>query len=172
MSADVKIRRLRPDDAKAFRVLRLEALKAHPESFGSSFEFENGQDLAWFAGRLENAHVLGAHSEGVLVGTAGFALQQGQKSAHKGRLWGMYVRSSSRNVGVGRLLVNAVLEVARANVELIQLSVVTENRPARRLYESVGFLEFGREPKALKLGDEYFDETHMALDLSKAVQFS
>lgn len=139
MRADVTIRRLRPDDANAFRDIRLEALKAHPESFGSHFEFEDRQDRAWFAGRLENAHVLGALRDEVLVGTAGFAIQQGQKSAHKGRLWGMYVRSSSRNFGVGRLLMNAVLDVARANVEIIQLSVVTENRPARRLYESMGF---------------------------------
>jgi len=84
----------------------------------------------------------------------------------------MYVRSSSRNLGVGRLLVSAMLDVARENVELIQLSVVRENRPARRLYESVGFLEFGMEPKASKYGDKYYDEAHMALDFSRAADFS
>jgi ribosomal protein S18 acetylase RimI-like enzyme len=84
----------------------------------------------------------------------------------------MYVRPSSRNLGVGRLLVSAVLDVARENVELIQLSVVKENRPARRLYESVGFLEFGMEPKASKLSDKYYDEAHMALDFSRPVDFS
>jgi ribosomal protein S18 acetylase RimI-like enzyme len=115
---------------------------------------------------------MGAFRDGELVGTAGFAIQQGQKNAHKGRLWGMYVRPSSRNLGVGRLLVSAVLDVARENVELIQLSVVKENRPARRLYESVGFLEFGMEPKASKLSDKYYDEAHMALDFSRPVDFS
>jgi ribosomal protein S18 acetylase RimI-like enzyme len=70
------------------------------------------------------------------------------------------------------LLMSAVLDVARENVELIQLSVVRENRPARRLYESVGFLEFGMEPKASKLGDKYYDETHMALDFSRQPDFS
>jgi ribosomal protein S18 acetylase RimI-like enzyme len=97
---------------------------------------------------------------------AGFAIQQGQKNAHKGRLWGIYVRPSSTKLGVGRLLVSAVLDVAREHVELIQLSVVKENGPARRLYESVGFLQFGMEPKASKLGDKYYDEAHMALDFS------
>jgi ribosomal protein S18 acetylase RimI-like enzyme len=164
MSADATIRRLRPDDADSFRAIRLEALKANPDAFGSTFEFEDKLDLAWFAGRLENSHVMGAFRGRELVGTAGFAVQQGQKNAHKGRLWGMYVRSSSRSLGVGHLLVRAVLDVARENVELIQLSVVRENRPARRLYESVGFLEFGMEPKASKLGDKYYDEVHMALD--------
>ena len=172
MSADATIRRLRSDDAASFRAIRLEALKANPELLRSTFELEDKLDVAWFAGRLEDAHVLGAFRDGELVGTAGFSIQQGQKNAHKGRLWGMYVRPSSRNLGVGRLLLNAVLEVARENVELIQLSVVRENRPARRLYESVGFLEFGVEIKASRYGDNYYDEALMALDFRRPVNFS
>ncbi len=167
MSADATIRRLMPDDAKSFRAIRLEALTVNPEALGSTFEVEDKLDVTWFAGRLENSHVMGAFRDGELVGTAGFAIQQGQKNAHKGRLWGMYVQPSSRNIGVGGQLVRAVLDVARANVELIQLSVVSENRPARNLYESAGFLEFGLELKALKLGDKYYDEAHMALDFSQ-----
>jgi ribosomal protein S18 acetylase RimI-like enzyme len=150
----------------------LEALKANPELLRSTFELEDRLDVAWFAGRLEDAHIVGAFRDGELVGTAGFAIQQGQPNAHKGRLFGMYVRSSSRNLGVGRLLLSAVLDVARENVELIQLSVVRENRLARRLYESVGFLEFGVETKASKYGDKYYDEALMALDFSRPADFS
>jgi ribosomal protein S18 acetylase RimI-like enzyme len=117
----------------------LEALKANPELLRSTFELEDKLDVAWFAGRLEDAHVVGAFRDGGVVGTAGFSVQQGQPNAHKGRLFGMYVRPSSRNLGIGRLLLSAVLDVARENVELIQLSVVKENQPARQLYESVGF---------------------------------
>ena len=172
MSAAATIRRLRSEDAAAFKAIRLEALKANPELLRSTFELEDKLDVAWFAGRLEDAHVMGAFRDGELVGTAGFAIQQGQPNAHKGRLFGMYVRSSSRNLGVGRLLLNAVLDVARENVELIQLSVVRENRPARRLYESVGFLEFGVETKASKYGDKYYDEALMALDFTRPADFS
>ena len=94
MSADATIRRLRPDDAKSFRAIRLEALKANPEAFGSAFELEDKLDVAWFAGRLENSHVMGAFRDGELVGTAGFAIQQGEKNAHKGQALG-YVRSTN-----------------------------------------------------------------------------
>jgi ribosomal protein S18 acetylase RimI-like enzyme len=172
MSADATIRRLSSDDAASFKEIRLEALKANPELLRSTFELEDKLDVAWFAGRLEDTHVMGAFRDGELVGTAGFSIQQGQPNAHKGRLFGMYVRSSSRNLGVGRLLLSAVLDVARENVELIQLSVVRENGPARRLYESVGFLEFGVEPKASKYGDRYYDEALMALDFSRPADFS
>jgi len=170
MSADVTIRRLRSDDAASFSAIRLEALKANPELLRSTFELEDKLDVAWFAGRLEDSHIMGAFRDGELVGTAGFSIQQGQPNAHKGRLFGMYVRSSSRNLGVRRLLLNAVMDLARENVELVQLSVVRENRPARRLYESVGFLEFGVEPKASKYGDKYYDETLMALDFRRPAQ--
>lgn len=172
MSADVMIRRLRPDDANSFRAIRLEALTVNPEALGSTLELEDKLDVPWFASRLENSHVIGAFRDDELVGTAGFAVQQGQKQAHKGRLWGMYVRPSARNVGVGRLLVSAVLDVAREKVELIQLTVVRDNRPARRLYESLGFVEFGMEPKASKLGEKYYDEAHMALDFSQSGRIS
>jgi ribosomal protein S18 acetylase RimI-like enzyme len=172
MSADVAIRRLRSDDAASFRAIRLEALRANPELLRSTFELEDKLDVAWFASRLEDAHVMGAFRDGELVGTAGFSIQQGQPNAHKGRLFGMYVRSSSRNLGVGRLLLNAVLDVARKNVELIQLSVVRENRPARRLYESAGFLEFGVEIKASKYGDKHYDEALMALDFRRPADLS
>jgi ribosomal protein S18 acetylase RimI-like enzyme len=172
MSADATIRRLKPDDAASFRAIRLEALKANPELLRSTFELEDKLDVAWFASRLEDAHVIGAFRDGELVGTAGFSIQQGQPNAHKGRLFGMYVRSSLRNLGVGRLLLNAVLDVARENVELVQLSVVRENQPARRLYESAGFLEFGVETKASKYGDKYYDEALMALDFSRPADFS
>jgi len=172
MSADATIRRLRADDAASFRALRLEGLKASPELFGSTFELEDKLDVAWFAGRLEDTHVLGAFRQGELVGTAGFSVQQGPKNAHKGRLWGMYVRPSARKLGIARLLVTALLDVARAQVELIQLTVVSNNEPARKLYESVGFVQFGLEPKASKYGGQYCDEAHMALDFGGAADVS
>jgi ribosomal protein S18 acetylase RimI-like enzyme len=168
----VSIRRLTSDDAGSFKAIRLEALKAKPELLRSTFEVEENLDVAWFAGRLENAHVIGAFRDGELVGTAGFSIQDGRPNAHKGRLFGMYVRPASRNQGIGRLLLDAVMKIARENVEIIQLSVVKENRPARRLYESVGFLEFGVESKASKYGDKYYDEALMALDLGNAANFS
>ncbi|MGJ4930582.1 N-acetyltransferase family protein [Bradyrhizobium sp. HKCCYLS2038] len=167
LSSDVMLRRLRADDAANFKAIRLEALQASPELLGSTFEFDNELDVTWFAGRLEESHVLGAFRAGVLAGTAGFSVQHGPKNAHKGRVWGMYVQSRARRLGIGRLLVSALLDVARARLEIVQLTVVTTNQPARRLYDSLGFVEFGMEPKASKLGDHYYDEAHMMLDFGR-----
>ena len=48
-------------------------------------------------------------------------------------------------------------------MEQIQLSVVTTNESARRLYRSLGFQVYGLEPAALKLDGRDLDEEHMYL---------
>jgi ribosomal protein S18 acetylase RimI-like enzyme len=99
------------------------------------------------------------------AGTPGcrrFFLQVGLKHAHKGTLWGMYVRPAARGAGVGRRLVEAVMDYARPRVELIQLSVIAENRAARRLYARLGFAEYGVEKHAAKYQGRYHDDVLMA----------
>jgi ribosomal protein S18 acetylase RimI-like enzyme len=165
-AADIEIRRLTEADAAVYREIRLEALGANPEAFGSTLENEAAQPLDWFAARLETSTLLGAFSEARLMGISGFAIQQGEKQAHKGVIWGMYVRSDARTAGVGRRLMEAIIDLARDRVELIQLSVVRDNEAARRLYASLGFQEYGLERNALKQGGRYYDEVLMAKDLS------
>jgi ribosomal protein S18 acetylase RimI-like enzyme len=88
-------------------------------------------------------------------------VQDGPKRRHKGLLWGMYVRPAARNLGLGRRLVEAVLKHASGHVELLQLTVVSENLSAHRLYTSLGFAEYGREARALKQNGRYYDEILM-----------
>jgi ribosomal protein S18 acetylase RimI-like enzyme len=78
----------------------------------------------------------------------------------------MYVRPSARRAGVGRRLVEAIVELAHQRVELIQLAVVSDNQQARRLYERLGFVEYGIEKKALKHDGRYSDEVLMAKDFT------
>jgi len=164
-AARIQIRCLAPADAALYRDIRLEALRCNPEAFGSTFEAENAQPLTWFSERLGRAKVFGAFQGSELVGTAALLLEEGRKEAHKGRLVGMYVRPASRNAGVGRRLVETIIERARESVELLQLSVVSGNEPARRLYTRLGFVEYGIEKKALKQDARYYDEILMARDL-------
>lgn len=167
MNADgIEIRRLLQDDAVLYRGIRLEALRASPEAFGSSFDVEDAQPLSWFSDRLGSSAVLGAFRDAKLLGIAGFAVQQGPKRAHKGILWGMYVRPAARRASVGRRLVEAICNLARQQVELIQLTVVCDNEQARSLYARLGFMEYGVEKNALKQDGRYYDEVLMAKALS------
>ena len=163
----ISIRLLTPADAARFRDIRLEALQQNPEAFGSSFEWENGQSLAWFEERIAQSDIFGAFVDGDLVGTAGFRVQDGPKRSHKGLLWGMYVRPTARHSGLGRRLVEAVVSHASERVELLQLTVVSENRTARQLYAGLGFVEYGYEKKALKHDGRYYDEILMVRFLAQ-----
>lgn len=152
------IRRLEPADAALYREIRLEALQKNPEAFGSTFERENTQPLSWFEAALGRADIFGAFLDGKLGGIAGFSVQEGPKQAHKGVLWAMYVRDVARGSGLGKQLVAAVLEYARGRVEQVQLTVVSQNEAACRLYKVMGFVEYGFERRALKQNGRYFDE--------------
>ncbi|MGJ4998060.1 N-acetyltransferase family protein [Bradyrhizobium sp. HKCCYLS3077] len=168
MRPDVVVRQLRADDVIAFKALRLAALQTEAEYIGSTFELEKNVDMTPWLGE---AHVLGALRDGDLVGTAGLSFLNGTKQ-HIGRLWGVYVRRDLRRRGVARLLLNALLGVARSRIELVQLTVVSGNESARRLYESTGFDVFGVQPKAFKLDDRYLAEVHMLIDLDRNGQAS
>jgi RimJ/RimL family protein N-acetyltransferase len=165
---DLQIRLLAPADAAAYRAIRLSGLKDTPEAFGSTFEAEAAKPLAWFFDRLTTSHIFGALRGHEILGVAGFAVRDGEKEAHKGLLWGMYVRPEARGTGVARRLVEAVVDFARPRVELIQLSVVVGNEPARRLYARLGFIEYGIEKNSLKSGGRYYDEILMAKQLTIA----
>lgn len=74
----------------------------------------------------------------------------------------MYVRQSARSAGVGRRLVEALVEHARRGSEIIQLTVASGNTAAIRLYRGLGFVEYGLEKNALKHEGHYSDEMLMA----------
>ena len=143
-------------------------MKVHLEAFGSSLEYEGEKPISWWAERLETTTVFGGWvNNSPLVGVTGFAVEDGVKSRHKGVIWGMYVRPEARGTGLAAALVQQVVVAhARTLVEQVRLTVVASNVAARRLYSAAGFEEYGLERRALKVGNEYYDEVLMALQLS------
>ena len=164
-SSDIDIRRILPVDAALYRIVRLEGLQHHPEAFSASFATERAQGDSFFADRLAGSEVLGAFGLGELLGIVGLRVQPGLKEAHKGLLWGMYVRPQARQTGVGKRLVGALLEAARPRIELVQLFVWQGNSAARRLYERSGFIEYGLERNAVKHEGTYYHMVLMAKSL-------
>ena len=163
--SSIQIRQLIRTEAESFRELRLEGLRLNPEAFGSTYDFEKDQPLERYTGWLTNSAVFGAFQNSQLIGTASFTQLSGLKDSHKGLLRAMYVRPAARRSGAGRQLVQAIIELARQKVEQVQLSVVSTNQPALRLYQSLGFRQYGLEKNALKHNNQYSDEILMSLDL-------
>jgi ribosomal protein S18 acetylase RimI-like enzyme len=107
--------------------------------------------------------VLGAFHERQLAGVAGVSFESREKARHKATLFGMYVPYRFRRHGLGRQLVQAALVQARSRsgVKIVQLTVTHGNHAAQRLYELCGFVQFGLEPFAVAVGDQFVSKVHM-----------
>ena len=152
------IRRLDETDWQAYRAVRLAALRDEPTSFGSDAEFEAGLGEAWFRQALRGSFIFAAWRDGAIVGLAAWRANAVAKQAHIGAVWGMYVAPTERGLGTGRALLEALIAHARGQgVEGLKLFVTVGNGAAQRLYDRLGFVPYGLEPKTLKLGGRYYD---------------
>ncbi|KHL96254.1 hypothetical protein QW71_08555 [Paenibacillus sp. IHB B 3415] len=165
------LRMLTSEDAKVYRGLRLQSLRLHPEAYLSTYESEKKLSIVTTRIRLEpseNNFTLGAFDgEEKLVGIVTFFRESRPKIDHKANIYSVYVDSDVRKQGVGRRLMVELIARARLlpGLEILNLTVTSNNVAAKRLYESLGFICYGTEPKAMKLGDEYLDEDLMILML-------
>jgi RimJ/RimL family protein N-acetyltransferase len=165
------IRKLTEDDLDALWALRLRGLKDNPEAFGSTYEetLARGKESMQQRLRAEENETffLGAFEESRLIGKVAFFREEGTRSRHKGYVISMFVAPESRGLGAGKALVQALIARARQieGLEQLHLAVVTTNQAAYQLYRSLGFEVYGTEPRALKAGEEYWDEYLMVLRL-------
>ncbi len=167
------IREILIDDASEYKRIRLEALKLNPSAFAENakdFEKKTLEEIYTEIARWKEmgGFALGAFSlEGNLVGMIGVGRSSYNKLNHRGHVWGVYVTPPARGAGVARALFDRLVERARKNEGLVQLDIeaVTSNQTALKLYQSVGFELCGTQPRALKVGSEYFDEYLLVLKL-------
>lgn len=158
----VEIFKLAPNDWEKCRDLRLEALQKDSKAFGSSYEESAKRPDEEWKKKLENpkSHIFVARDGDDFFGIAATYQEEGEKTEHIAYIWGVYVRDSHRGKGIGKKLMQAVLQNLQANskIKKANLNVNTEQSAAVKMYESLGFKIAGTLHKELKEGEEYFDE--------------
>jgi ribosomal protein S18 acetylase RimI-like enzyme len=170
------IRLLTALDADSYLALRLCGLNDHPEAFTSSYAEELQRSTAWAVKRLAldaarpHDFFLGAFMGDALCGVVGLQGRYRTKERHNATVVGMVVAPQVRGRGVGRALMDALLQKAATLPELVQLDLtVTEGNPAaQRLYEHCGFQTFGVHQRAICVAGVYHAKVHMALQLPPA----
>lgn len=167
----ILVRLLTEADVVAYRTLRLECLRDHPEAFGSSFEEEQGRSDAEWRARLSDPALpmFGGFVDGAAAGICGLFRETKRKHAHMANFGAMYVRPSARGSGLADALVAAALDYARGSgVEIVLLTVTTGNETAQRLYERHGFRVYGELADAIRTGGRSYGEKLMAARLGRS----
>ncbi|MDQ0271518.1 GNAT family N-acetyltransferase [Cytobacillus purgationiresistens] len=113
------------------------------------------------------SETFGAFIDHQLIGAVTLFKESKLKMKHKSSIFAMYVLEEKRGLGAGKKLMLTAIKTARETpeIEQVQLTVMSLNIPALKLYASLGFEPYGKERHALKIDDNYFDEDHMVLFL-------
>lgn len=147
MDSMTELRVVGPEDWRALRDIRLDALREAPYAFGSTLAREDTFSEKKWQERANSGNSLVAYLPEFgdhPVGLAGsFEETPGQLE-----LVSMWVRPQARGRHVGSALVEAIVERARSgHFARVHLWVTESNEEGRRLYERRGFTPTGeRQP--------------------------
>ena len=115
------------------------ALVAESEAQGLRFVRRLAEDWASGANRFDRPGeaLFVARADGRVVGIGGLNVDPYAAEPTVGRVRHLYVLTAYRRLGIGRRIVEEIIEAARGRFERLRLS--TSNPEAARLYERLGF---------------------------------
>ena len=144
---DVRIRTIRGDEWRLWRSLRLRAVEESPTSFRGSLAEESAEaDERWIeliskTADNPNGLLLVAEADSDPVGMLFGRIDDSSEYLDVGAMW---VDPDIRRKGVGRGLIDAALDWARAaGASQAELWVTIGNDAAERLFEKSGFAVTG-----------------------------
>ncbi|MEH2181869.1 GNAT family N-acetyltransferase [Nostoc sp.] len=111
------VRKLTKYDAEDYKQIRLKALYKNPDSFGTSYPEEKIKTIEQFWDRIpenNNNFILGCFEDKKLIGIVAFHQESRIKLRHKAYISSMYVQQEYRRKGIGKLLLNELIERAKA----------------------------------------------------------
>jgi ribosomal protein S18 acetylase RimI-like enzyme len=148
-----------------YKQLRIEALEQVPQAFLDDPDMAEKMTEEEWQRRMANTYF--AEVDGKWVGMVAAYQEDKAKTKHILNIVSVYVSPQFRGQGIGKVLLQHVIDQAKNNSEIkkLLLGVVTTQEPAQAMYESLGFVKVGHLKYAAKVGEEYFDEYLMELYL-------
>jgi L-amino acid N-acyltransferase YncA len=155
----ITLRRITPEEAAIFRHLRLQALQMHPRAYAQSFDEECTQPPQAFAQFLRGNVVMGAYDNDLLVGYTILTPFRQAKVAHKGTVWGAYVRPKYRDMQLAQRMRLRLFEIGRSmGMRYCQSSIMASNEAALHVHMAVGYQEVYREKEGVRHFDGTFED--------------
>ncbi|HEY5363236.1 MAG TPA: GNAT family N-acetyltransferase [Aestuariivirga sp.] len=141
----IHYRKPQPDEAEAFAALHVQCWREAyadilPRELLASFSTQSRLPM-WQAALVNpERFILGAYADGTPVG---FVMSGPSVEKHipeqDGHLWALYIAAAQHRQGIGRVLVFAAAQHwLDQGGSTMTIGVLTENKPARAFYESLG----------------------------------
>ena len=170
--ADLTIRLLTHADLPAYKAQRDTGLLDDPEAFTSDFDTASALPPATYATRLgqppDDHFIIGAFDAGgAMLGAVVCEREARLKKRHEAELVGMIIAPAMRQRGIGKALLKEFDTLVRKlpGLEQVVLSVTADHAAAVKLYEGAGFVRYGLQPRAIKIGEQYHDKALMLKQL-------
>jgi len=146
---------LPPDDWQTYKEIQLEALREDPQAFGSKYaDWVNATDEKWKE-RPNNPDtiIILAKDGETPLGLVGVHFEENEMNGKEGHVWGMFVSKKYRGQGLGRKLMEKIIERVQKTTRItnLQLMVNPHQEVAIQLYVALGFKTV--RTKKLTLGD-------------------
>lgn len=134
------VRRVRPQEWRALRTLRLAALAGEPTAFWTTHDEAAARPDSWWRDYATGSIWVADAGDGRLVGMAAWFLD-----GHEPHVVAVWVEPDRRGTGDADELMSAVeADIATAGHRHAKLWVNEANPRARRLYERRGYVATGR----------------------------
>jgi L-amino acid N-acyltransferase YncA len=127
------------------------------------------EEADWLGSRLariEKGQLIGvvAEVDGKMIANSEVE-KRGSFMSHLGYL-GIAIRKGCRGIGIGTKLIQTLInESKKMGLEILVLDVFDVNKPAKALYNKMGFKEMGRIPKGIHKNGKYMDLVRMTREL-------
>lgn len=156
------VRRLTAADAIAFRQIRLEALRLHPDAYGSTLAQWEPMPQSAYVKRIESGVLYGLFTDNGLEGTLAYDRDDGFNARHRAGIHAVYIRKTLRGKGGIDLLIRAAVELAQTDgVVQLELGVTETNTRAYDAYVRNGFGRYAVIPRAILFKGRYLDEIQL-----------
>ncbi len=161
MTSKIKIRKTEPQDAEAIR-----AIYACENAYSNTLQLPQPTVDMWYkrlANIPDNVYSYVALINGEIVGNLGFEVMTNPRRRHVGS-FGMGVKDHQQGKGVGSALLATAIDLADnwLNLQRIEITVYTDNKPAIALYQKFGFVIEGEAVDFAYRNGEYVNAYYMA----------
>ena len=167
MSAEIK--KLKEDDWKIWRDLRLEAVSKWPHFMQTTLDEEKSKSETDYRSLLKNSDALAALREDESVGIIGFNKLKHVMNEHRGVIFSLYLKRVAYGSGLSDELLEAALDVAKTKTVRVECMILKRNAPSVNLALRHGFEICAQLPKTVLFNNRFYDEYVLFKDFDRGI---